>query len=153
MTEARSQEIGPIVAIAMIAIGLSAVVWAVATKERTAVEKPRFSLTTGSGNPALGPAEQEAGTEAEEDEGITDGEWEKVLIDVEKVKTEGLVEDIDVSSQVVRVAKEKWDALEASRREEVGRHLAVYVGRVSGSDRHEVEIRDGEESLGTYRRD
>lgn len=149
MSEARSQEIGPIVAIAMIVLGLGAVGWAVGTKEQTAAEKPGFNFTTNVGSPS-GETEQEP----EEEEGISDAEWEKVLIDVEKMKTEGVVTKIDVSTQVVHVSSEKWKALDEARQKEIGRHLAVYVGRVSGSDRHEVEIRDDADgAVGTYRRD
>ncbi len=147
MTESNV-EVGPIVAAAMIAIGLATVVWAVATNPRQPVELPRLHVSTGTTAPSFGVKDPEPSN------AITDDEWEQTLIDVEKIKTDRLVTHIDPSTQVATVSAEKWAALDAERKREVGRHLAVYCGRISGSDEHHVEVRDeGGAKLESYDRD
>ena len=119
-------------AIGMIVVGLATVSWAVLTKEhKSAGPQLEFSSDLRTGD------ESALGTDE-----VSDEEWEKILIDVEKIKTEGLVTDVNVSEQIATIKKASWSQLAESRREEVGRHLAVYCGRVSGTDEYRVEIQD-----------
>jgi hypothetical protein len=149
MTE-KSLELGPIVATSMIAVGLAIIVWAVATNPRPAggLGAPSFRVTTGT--TALGGAEPEP----EHEGGLSDSEWEETLIDVERIRTDGLVTNVDAEAQVATVSTEKWAALSEERQREIGRHLAIYCGRVSNTDRYQVEIRDQSgEKVGEYERD
>jgi hypothetical protein len=150
MTEKTAPEVGPIVATAMIAIGLAIVVWAVATAPIQESAKPQLTITTSTSAPSLGlPGEPDDSAG-----GVSDSEWEATLIDVEKMKTDGLVTDVNASAQAVTVSAEKWNALDEDRRREIGRHLAIYCGRISGTDDYEVEIKDESGTkLGAYQRE
>src|SRR5688572_1376321 len=101
MTEKTAPEVGPIVALAMIGIGVAVVVWAVATAPLDESAKPTFTVTTGTTAPSLGLPDKPAG-------GVSDSEWESTLIDVEKLKTDGVVTDVNPSTQLATVSKEKW---------------------------------------------
>ena len=151
MTAEKSVEVGPVVATAMIAIGVATVVWAVATNPNRKVDKPAFQFTTGTTAPSLipDPPPPEPDVAA-----VSDAEWEKTLVDVEAIKTDGLLTSINASIHTATVDADKWNALSDDRRRELGRHLAVYCGRVGGSDEYKVEIVDknGDE-LGSYERD
>jgi hypothetical protein len=147
MTE-RNVEIGPIVAMSMIAIGLCTVIWAVATNPHRSgppsVDVNRLEIDTGTAAEDL----------AAETGGISDTEWEATLIDVERIKTDGLVTDLNTSTHVATVAGDEWSALSEDRRREIGRHLAIYCGRLSDSEEYTVEIVDQNGlKLGSYQRD
>ena len=59
----------------------------------------------------------------------------------------------DEAWKIATVDGEKWNALSEDRRREIGRHLAVYCGRVGGSDEYKVEIVDKNGlKLGSYER-
>jgi hypothetical protein len=151
MTEKTAPEVGPIVATSMIAIGVAVVVWAVATAPIQESAKPTFNITTSTGAPSLGLPDE---PEPEDPGAVSDTEWEQTLIDVEKLKTDGLIINVEASGQVATVSAEKWNALEEDRRREIGRHLAIYCGRVAGTDRYEVVINDETGAkLGSYQRD
>jgi hypothetical protein len=145
MTEKTEPEVGPIVAWAMIGIGIAVVAWAVATQPVEAPKKPVFTVHTGTTAASLGlPPDPKA---------VSDTEWEETLVDVEKLKTDGVVTDVNASSQIATVSADKWNALSDDRKREAGRHLAIYCGRVSGTDDHRVQIKDESgASVGAYER-
>lgn len=142
MTTAQ-RELGPLIAAALIGTGLASIVWAVATKERVDEPGPKLTINTGLTPPA--PADEPAS------DGVSDAEWEKVMIEVEKIRSDGLVEKLDTEAQVAVVNAERWKALDGAAQRAAGRQLAIYCGRVSDSGQHRVTIRDAAgEELGSY---
>jgi hypothetical protein len=143
MTE-KNVEVGPIVATAMIAIGIATVVWAVSTNPHRSA-KPLLKVD----NFEVG----QTSTAATEDPGISDAEWEQALIEFEAIKTDGLLTSINAALHTATVDADKWSALSDDRRREIGRHLAAYCGRVGGSEEYKVEIVDKNGiKLGSYQR-
>ena len=145
MTE-KSLEIGPIVASTMIAIGFATVVWAVATNPRTGEpDKPKFEFHAGNTDTSSAAAV--------DDNAVSDSEWEATLLGVEKLKTDGTVTKVDPEKQIATVSADRWNALTDDQRRESGRHLAIYCGRISGTDRYQVDIQDESGAkLGSYER-